>query len=430
VVPASGGPVRTLTTPDPDLGEIRHAWPDAVAGTAAVLFVAAKSPRGADPGRAAVVDVQSGEVTRLGASATDARVVPFEHVLLSAPGVSSLVPVDSRWTFVTGSALALPDRVRIDPQSGGAALAIATTGVRLALDDVAPGRTWQWLRVETGRLEPTPTVFDGLDDLAVTPDGGRVAGIERHGSRDELWVVDPARATRVRALTAPGLSSPAWSPDGTTIAVTRTDPQARQVVYGAADATGAWQALPGLTASAFPSGWSPDGGAVLLSLVAGEHGFDVGMLAARPGGSGGSTSVATAADEIAAAISPDGRWLAYQTNEAGRWAVAVRPAEGSGGTVVVSADARSPAWIDDRTLVFLSGDRVMRTSTTSDSRFDPAPPITVVDRVAEVARGVASDGRLLVQGGLTTSAPGITLEWFDDVRARLEAVRPLPRSFR
>ena len=430
IVPATGGTPRPLTTPDAALGEIRHAWPDTIPGSASVLFTAARSPRGADPGRAAVVDLRSGEVRRLNASATDARALPLEHVLLSAPGASTLVPIDSRWRFVTGSALALPERVRIDPLSGGAALAISGNGVRVALDDMPSARPWRWLRIGAATDEPAPAAFEGLDDLAVSPDGRRVAGIERHGSRDELWVVDLSRATRVRTLAGPRLSSPAWSPDGATIAVATFDTHASRVVRGPADAAGAWTAVPSVAVPAFPSGWTPDGRQVLLSVVTADHGLDVRTVPLEASGPGAAASIGSGADEMAAVLSPNGRWLAYQTNEAGRWAVAVRAADGSGGTVVVSGEGRSPAWTDDRTLVFVTGTRVMRISTSSDSRFDPDGPVLVIDDVAEVARGVTVDGRILVQRARPSALPAVTLEWFDDLRARLEAVRPLPRSFR
>jgi DNA-binding winged helix-turn-helix (wHTH) protein len=430
VVPATGGTPRPLTTPDASLGEIRHAWPDTIPGSASVLFTAARSPRGADPGRAAVVNLRSGEVRRLNASATDARALPLDHALLSAPGASTLVPVDPRWTFVTGSALALPDRVRIDPLAGGAALAISGTGVRMALEDPPGARPWQWLHVGAGTDAPVPAAFDGLDDLAVSPDGRRVAGIERHGSRDELWAVDLSRATRVRTLAGPRLSSASWSPDGMTIAVATFDGQASRVLRGPADAAGAWTAVPSVPMPGFPSGWTPDGRQVLLSVVTADHGLDIRTVPVESRGPGPGPGVGSAADEMAAALSPNGRWLAYQTNEAGRWAVAVRAADGSGGTVVVSGEGRSPAWTDERTLVFVSGTRVMRTSTSSDDRFDPDGPVLVVDDVAEVARGVTVDGRILVQRARPPLPPSVTLEWFDDLRARLEAVRPLPRSFR
>ena len=134
VVRASGGDVRSLTVPDASLGELRHAWPVAIPDSRQVLFSVAHTLGAADGGGPGVLDMTTGGVRRLDARASDAWPLRDGHVLLYAPDTTAVAPVDSRWQLVTGTVLALPDRPFVDPSSGGAAAAVATSGVRVALD--------------------------------------------------------------------------------------------------------------------------------------------------------------------------------------------------------------------------------------------------------------------------------------------------------
>ena len=97
------------------------------------------------------------------------------------------------------------------------------------------------------------------------------------------------------------------------------------------------------------------------------------------------------------------------------------------GTVVTSMTLVSPARAP---LVYLDGAKLMRVGSRGGGASDPEAPVAVAEGIERPGRGVAVDGRLLARTGLTGSPPSVTLEWFDDLRARLESSRPLPRSFR
>ena len=452
VVPATGGSARTLTTPDVSLGELRHAWPDAIDGTSRVLFTAARSVGGADPGRPAVVDLRSGEIRRLDGHATDARPLSIGHLMLAGPDGTSVAPVDARWDLVTGSSLVLPDAVSIDPASGAAAIAVAATGVRVSIDGPAPRAPASWIAGASGAASPASAGLEGLEDLAVDRAGRRVAGIERHGSRADLWIVDLARGVRSRAASAPALASPAWSPDGEHLAFAQSEGRTFRALVVSANGEGPPSAaLPGT--NVFPSDWHPSGAALLVTQL-GERGLTVRVVPESAWAPGRPRSAAFAPDAVAggagergdatslippvagpgadngnAALSPDGRWLAWETNESGRWVIAVRAAA-SAAPIVVVADGRQPAWIDARTLVYLDRARLVRVRSRDAATFDPEPPSVLAEGVWSLARGATLDGRLLAQTGRITSTPSVTLEWFDDVRERLEAVQPLPRSIR
>ena len=449
VVRASGGVVRSLTMPDASLGELRHAWPVAIPDSRQVLFSVAHTLAAADGGAPGVLDMTTGGVLRLDARASDAWPLRGGHVLLYAPDTTAVAPVDSRWQLVTGTVLALPDRPFVDPSSGGAAAAVATSGVRVALDVRTTTRP-HWMDVETGRVSPAEPGLEALADLAVAPSGRSVAGVERYRAKADLWVVDLARGVRTRVASAVRLAAPVWSPDGRQLAVAASDGGAFRVVTVAADASRGPEVVFSGSWSAFPSSWMPDGSAIVLTRVDPRHGLDLVLaqvaalgevaLPAQPGApaqtsrderrTAGRELVVTAADEANGVISPDGRWVAYETDDTGRWGIAVRPVAPGGPTVTIAASGRAPTWRDNRTILYADADRVLRVRSRSITAFDPEPTQIVGSGISRTWRATTADGRMLVTTGTLAPAPSVTIGWLDEVRARIAASQPLPAPLR
>jgi DNA-binding winged helix-turn-helix (wHTH) protein/Tol biopolymer transport system component len=450
VVRASGGEVRSLTVPDASLGELRHAWPVAIPDSRQVLFSVAHTLAAADGGAPAVLEMTTGRVRRVDARSSDAWPLREGHVLLYAPDTTAVAPVDSRWQLVTGTVLALPDHPYVDPASGAAAAAIATSGVRVALD-VRTVSQPRWMDVETGRVSPAAPGLEALADLAVAPSGRSVAGVERYRAKADLWVVNLARGVRTRVASAVRLAAPVWSPDGRQLAVAVSDGGAFRVVTVTADASRGPEAVFSGSSSAFASSWMPDGSAIVVTRVDARHGLDLMLVQAATGGGAGSREqatrapepaprggrptagrelVVTAADEANGAISPDGRWVAYETDDTGRWGIALRPVAPGGPTVTIAASGRAPAWRDDRTIIFVDGDRILRVRSRSIAAFDPEPTEIVGSGISRTWRGTTADGRMLVNTGSLAAAPNVTIGWLDDVRARIAASQPLPAPLR
>jgi DNA-binding winged helix-turn-helix (wHTH) protein len=450
VVRASGGEVRSQTMPDASLGELRHAWPVAIPGSRQVLFSVAHTLAAADGGAPGVLEMTTGRVRRLDARASDAWPLRDGYVLLHAPDTTAVAPVDARWQLVTGTVLALPDHPYVDPASGGAAAAIAASGVRVALDVGAASQP-RWMDVETGRPSRTAPGLEALADLAVAPSGRSVAGVERYRAKADLWVVDLARGVRTRVASALRLAAPVWSPDGRQLAVAASDGGPFRVVTVTADASRGPEVVFSGSSSAFASSWMPDGSAIVVTCVDARHGLDLMLARAvtrdetgSPGQAArapepawregrpatGRELVVTAADEANGAISPDGRWVAYETDDTGRWGIALRPISGGGPTVTIAASGRAPAWRDARTVIYVDGDRILRVRSRSTGAFDPEPTEIVASGIGCTWRGTTVDGRMLVSTATLAATPSVTLGWLDDVRARTAASEPLPAPLR
>lgn len=192
----------------------------------------------------------------------------------------------------------------------------------------------------------------------VSPDGSRLARQRVDGLRNnpDIWVEDLERGTRVRVTTGgePDIQ-PVWSPDGRYLAYVSGNlpgrPGDRMLSIAAADGTGVVRAFPCPSAYCEPSDWSSDG-RVLLVNVRDSRGWDVWAISAEEGGTA-QPLLAEAFSERDARFSPDGRWVAYVSEESGRSEVSVRAISGPPKRIVVSGDGGDqPVWRRDGAELF------------------------------------------------------------------------------
>ena len=422
MVPASGGPVHDLTTPDVVHGEVRHGWPTAIQGSHGdVTFVIAYGLEASTDSRVALVNTRTRTITRLDVGAVDALPLPTGHLLLLEQNRAAAVAVDLPSASLSGSLVTLPDPVDVDPLSGGAAVAISSSGLRVAVEASASRLDWFDRR---GTAQPLSTGLIDLDDLALSPDGTRVAGIERRHDSQQLWVVDLIRGARRLLTRARRLASPVWSPDGRVLAFAAGDLSGLALSTIPADGSASPREVLSQRGALVPTGWYPDGRGVVVARWS-PSGWDLARvtLASRTA----ELLAESSEDEVAGVVSPDGKWLAYQTNQMGSWALAVRRLEGPGPVMLVASSAHRPAWLDAATLLFDNGTDVFRVSVPDDSR-PPDPAVVAGHRQTIAARGADANGRVLVRG--VTSTPAATLEWYDQLRATIAASQPLPGALR
>jgi len=423
IVPSTGGPVHDLTTPDVEHDEVRHAWPTAIQGGHGDLtFVIAYGLEASTDSRVAFVNTRTRTITRLDVSAVDARPLPTGHLLLLDVNRAAAVPIDLPSASLSGSLVTLPDAVDVDPLSGGAAVAISSSGLRVAVEASASGVGWLDRR---GSIQPLTEGLMDLDDLALSPDGGSVAGIERRHESQQLWVVDLIRGARRMLTRARRLASPLWSPDGSVLAFANGERSGLALSTIPADGSAPAREVLSERGALVPTGWYPDGRGVVVARSS-SSGWDlvrVTLTARTPTILAGSPE-----DEVGGVVSPNGKWLAYQMNQVGSWALAVRPLEAPGPIMLVASNAFRPAWLDGATLLFDNGTEVFRVSMPADSLRPPDPAVIAADRATLAARGADANGRVLVRA--VSATPAATLEWYDQLRATIAASQPLPGAIR
>jgi serine/threonine protein kinase/Tol biopolymer transport system component len=192
--------------------------------------------------------------------------------------------------------------------------------------------------------------------LRLSPDGRQLARQRIDGVRGnpDIWVEQLARNTRVRVTTAPGPDILlVWSPDGKRLAYVTGPPPGRpgrrRLTVAAADGTGILQTLPcpgAPEAYCEPTDWSSDGRHLIVN-VDGATGRDVWTVAVDAEGAA-QPLLMEAYAERDARVSPDGRWIAYVSEESGRPEVSVRSISGPRSRIVISGDGgEQPVWRRD-----------------------------------------------------------------------------------
>ena len=271
-------------------------------------------------------------------------------------------------------------------------------------------------------------------EFTLSPDGVRVAARVGEGDgQADIWIYDMDRDTSKCLTFEPGTElSPTWRPDGVRVAFGRSD---SPLSWKAADGTGEVEPL-GESPMQFPQAFSPDGNLVVFEDW--NTGIDLGMLSLENGGTTTMLTQTTFAEQNPS-LSPDGRWLAYQSNESGQWEVYVRPFPyvNSGRWQVSSGEGNWPVWnpaADELFYVGPQGVMALAFSTeptftpeTATQLFDMAPYMPpTADRTRRMA--VAPDGQrfLLLKPvapvGAEDAEPAqvvLVQNWFEEPSLRL-----------
>jgi eukaryotic-like serine/threonine-protein kinase len=192
----------------------------------------------------------------------------------------------------------------------------------------------------------------------LSPDGRHIA-VTILDRGEQVWIYDPARGTLSR-LTFKGMVNldAVWTPDGRRVTFESSPPGG--LLWQLVDGSGkAERLLTNRRYPVVPVSWSPDGKVLAFVEVNPTTGQDIWML--RLGDRGTQPFLRTRFSEGAPAFSPDGRWLAYGSNESGRPEIYVQPCPGPGRKWQISAaGGTEPAWNrNGRELFYRDGNRMM-----------------------------------------------------------------------
>jgi eukaryotic-like serine/threonine-protein kinase len=281
-------------------------------------------------------------------------------------------PFDPVTLELSGNASILADEVATNALNGRSSFSVSAGGMLAVRPrDVAMSRLVWYSR--SGRsLGPLGEVA-AYRQVALSPDEKHVATDRGNPDRPDadIWILDTVRGIGPRFTSHPAIEGdPVWSPDSKRIAFAR---QQRLVVKNVAD--GIEEALlPNEISPTFPEDWTPDGGSlVFLSNVKGI----IGMTTV-PGDGAIRPVIQDSFVKDEPHVSPNGKWLVYQSTESGSTEVYVRPLHGSGAPIRISSTGGGqPRWRgDEREIFYLSPDgRMMAVPlAVSGDTIDPGTP--------------------------------------------------------
>ena len=357
-----------------------------------------------------VGSLEGGESTIVGAGSN--AIYAEGHLLFLREGTLMSQPFDADRLVTTGEAVPLAEGVQTVLNSGRVGVFSASeTGLLLYRQGANSRQQLTWFD-RTGKA--VGTVGEPDDDLEgypeLSPDGRRVAVDRAVQGNNDVWLIDFLRGGIARfTFDAAVDRSPIWSLDGTQVVFSsnRKSPGAAtfDLYTKPSSGAGAEQLLLESPNQKVPFGWSPDGQILLYRENDPKTGMDVWAMPMQ-----GRKPVAVANSPFGEAngqFSPDGRWVAYQSIESGRYEIHVVPfPAGSGKWQISTSGGIWPRWRrDGKELFFVGPDRQVMAATinASGASFEAAPPVPLFETlmVVSLAAGkpqyaVSADGRFLI----------------------------------
>jgi serine/threonine-protein kinase len=436
-IPETGGepePLFADSRGDP-LAEIMAAWPQYIEEGPSLLLTSLRT----QSHRAVVLDLETGAVEDLDQPASFARYSASGHLIFAREdGVLMAAPFDPESGRTLGAPVAL---VRDVAFTANAAVAFAIGGPGTALytrgfvrgSDRALSRL---VRIDSadGSVEELPfeaEAFFGGNSLS--PDGDRLAIATWDGS---LWIYDLNRGTRLK-LPDGGVAGqrawPEWSPDGSKIAYSISDPDNDGVnlYVQAADGTGPARLLSAAPGETYARSWTPDSAEVVFS----EYSEDSGLFRVSVASDGRPEPRPIPVEGHRSAVSPDGRWLAYESGTSGRREIYLQPFPEGGAVVPVSSKGGAyPRWSSSGTrLYYNSGCEFFAVDVTPGSELDLGTPRLLFEHCDPSSRrGVAfnvdSENRFYLLEAVPESGVVTSLELVQNFTREISAALGEDRS--
>jgi serine/threonine-protein kinase len=369
------------------------------------------------------------------------RYLPTGHLVFTRGSSLLAAPFSLRRLEVSGLAVpVLDDLVTNRNFTNAAHMALSSDGTLVYASRGQLQRTLVWVD-RRGAEEPLPFPPGHYIETALSPDGGRLAVIAiEKGETMALLIGELARGTLTRSPTEGVYQSLAWAPDGKRIAVGFLEKEGTGLFRPQ------WISADGSTLleppandserlSEIPTSVSPDGSVLLFTghdvaeVGPSSTGVDIYALPLS-GERKRYPFLQTRSYESGARFSPDGRWVAYHSNESGRIEVFVRPFPGPGPKWQISSQGGIRAhWSQTgRELFYRNGDKLMAVEVETRREFRAGQPRLLFDAPYLSRYDVGLDGGrfLMIKPDPAESGPArvnVVLNWFEEVKRRVPGAK-------
>jgi serine/threonine protein kinase/Tol biopolymer transport system component len=441
-VPPGGGPAETVT--EVRKGELRLLASQVLPGGQAILF-AADNPGPVDKTTIDVFTladherktlIQGGATPRFLATANGVG-----HLVYVRGATLFAVPFDLNTRTTRGTAIPIVDDVAHEQQAGDGQFDVSRTGT-LVYRRAIGGSSALAMSDASGKKEPLHAKPGMYLSLRLSPDGRRVAVTVLDAGGQDIFVYDLERDVLTRLTFGGGqYASPAWSPDGHYVVFASVG---NGIFQARADGAGLPQALTHSQTFQSPVSFTPDGERLAYNeSLGGVAQLWTVSLTEEDGhlkAGTGERFLTSSANDSYPAFSPDGRWIAYASTEAGATEVFVRafpqPASASGGRWQISTNGgTAPVWSRrGHVLFYQSGNQIMAASyAVAGDTFLPgkpavwAPKLVATGRPNSYAWDLAPDGNRVVlltpvdpsDSGKQEHVVVILQNFFDELRRRV-----------
>jgi serine/threonine-protein kinase len=416
VADAGGQPQEVVRRQDDETSE-GFRWPQLLSDHKVVLFTAWR--RNIDEADIVAQRLDSGERKVVLHGGTHPRYVPSGQLLYLHAGTLMAVRFDLDRMETVGSPVPVMQRVSMTSEGAGQ-YDVSPAGALIFVpgDVQGNGRTLQWVD-RAGREQPLDTPPRYYSTPRISPDGQRIA-VTISGANDEVWILDIGRRILSRLTSQFRSMNPVWTPDSKRI-VYRSVRDGRINLFARnADGSGEEDRLTASAVNQTPLAIAPAG----QTLVFGVQGLDLWALPLT-GDRTPRPVVETPFRESGAAISPDGAWLAYSSDESGRGEIYAQPFPNGGPQTQVSTDGgQSPRWSTAGEIFYQSSKGVMVVRATTRPTLTVTPPQFIFAGAQYVSSNlpfdVTPDGQRLLlikedDRATATSRIDLVLNWSQEL---------------
>ncbi len=424
-----GGNCEDITKPDASKGEVGHDLPELLPGGEAVLF---NIGQGFSAGQTsiAVLSLKTGKWHTIVQGGTYPHYVPGGYLVYGQSGALLAAPFDLSQLKMTGSPIPVLDGVMTNPDTGEARFAISRDGTLAYIPGSGAGSNRKLVLVNQDGTSQVLTQTEGAyEDLDLSPDGRRIA-LTVEGPMWNIWIYDIARATLTRFTFDNDNRDPFWTPDGKRVIYTSFRNGKYGLYWKPGDGSGDEQQLISSTNWVCASSFSPDGKELAYIAESPETGTDIWILPLE-GERKPRPFLRTRFKEWFPEFSPDGHWLAYESDESGGFEIYVQQYPGPGRKVQISNEGGSrPVWSHDgRTLFYRNGDKLMQVKIETKPTLLAGTPQQMLQGNYFLSGhyfDVMPDGKQFVFIKETEQARAATqinvvLNWFDVLKHRMSA---------
>jgi len=420
-VSANGGEPEMLATVNLDQDEQGYRLPDFLPDGKDLLFTIQLSTGY----QTALLSLETGERKVVLENARQARYLSTGHLLYEQSGTLLAALFDLATLEVTSGPVPVLQGVRQNFVIGNVDYAVSDEGTLVYVPDSGGFNALVWVDRE-GQEERLGAEPRGYTDPRISPDGLRLAVTVNESGGGDIWIYDLEREIPSRLTFNPALDHmPVWTPDGQRVVFDSTrDGVPHNLYWKAADGTADVERLTTSPNSQGAYAFSPDG----KSLVHGETETSRGLhVLAMEDERVSHPLLDDQFNEILAALSPNGRWIAYESDESGRSEVYVRPFPNvdEGKWQVSSDGGTEPVW-DPRgqELFYRSSQALIVVGIRTEPTFTaerPAVLFTGSYQSSAVTRqyDVTPDGQrflMIKQDENSQAQINVVLNWFEELK--------------
>jgi len=380
-IPVNGGTPSQVTSLDRSRQESSHQWPHFLPGGRRFLYLALSAreeSRGIYSG--SLDGKESVRLTGAEGGAAYGAGPDNQGLLLFLRGRTLLgQPFDSKTLKLSAEPLPIADNLWYDTTKPGlTAFSVSSNGVLAYRTGGVRTTQLAWFDRSGRPMGPVGPV-GAYRDPALSPDERRVAvaRVDPATGMHDIWLFEPAREVLSRLTFQLGDEiSPVWSPDGSRIVFASDQDGPANLFQKAASGAETEQPLLKTLASKFPTDWSRRNHSVVFATWDPKTQWDLWTLP-MTGDNKPAQYFRAEFDSFQAQFSPDGRWIAYASNESNRYEVYVQPFPLSSGRWQISTNGGAqPQWRRDGTeLYYLAPDRkLMVVAVKSGATLEPGPP--------------------------------------------------------